>query len=58
MALFFLQYCDSKSYCEDFTEGKFSFPVIHAIKSQPDDQQLISILFLNKNVIAGSNMFN
>nr|XP_027239096.1 geranylgeranyl pyrophosphate synthase-like [Penaeus vannamei] len=38
------EYCDSKSYCEDLTEGKFSFPVIHAIKSQPDDQQVINIL--------------
>ncbi|XP_047487880.1 geranylgeranyl pyrophosphate synthase-like [Penaeus chinensis] len=38
------EYCDSKSYCEDLTEGKFSFPVIHAIKSQPGDQQVINIL--------------
>ncbi|XP_037792044.1 geranylgeranyl pyrophosphate synthase-like [Penaeus monodon] len=42
--LYLKEYCDSKSYCEDFTEGKFSFPVIHAIKSQPDDQQVINIL--------------
>ncbi|XP_050298800.1 terpene synthase [Anthonomus grandis grandis] len=33
-----------KSYCEDLTEGKFSFPIIHAIKSRPDDQQIIHIL--------------
>jgi geranylgeranyl diphosphate synthase type 3 len=26
------EYADSKSYCEDLTEGKFSYPVIHAIK--------------------------
>ncbi|KAG0726583.1 Geranylgeranyl pyrophosphate synthase [Chionoecetes opilio] len=38
------EYSDSKSYCEDLTEGKFSFPVIHAINTQPDDQQVISIL--------------
>uniref|UniRef100_A0A6P7F2D9 Geranylgeranyl pyrophosphate synthase n=1 Tax=Diabrotica virgifera virgifera TaxID=50390 RepID=A0A6P7F2D9_DIAVI len=33
-----------KSYCEDLTEGKFSFPIIHAIRSQPNDQQVIHIL--------------
>ncbi|XP_042871832.1 geranylgeranyl pyrophosphate synthase-like [Penaeus japonicus] len=38
------EYCDSKSYCEDLTEGKFSFPVIHAIKSQHEDQQVINII--------------
>ncbi|KAK4312285.1 hypothetical protein Pmani_016266 [Petrolisthes manimaculis] len=38
------EYSDSKSYCEDLTEGKFSFPVIHAIKTHPDDQQVISII--------------
>ena len=41
---FLQQYSDSKSYCEDLTEGKFSFPVIHAINTKPDDQQVISIL--------------
>ena len=38
------QYESNKSYCEDLTEGKFSFPVIHAIRSRPDDQQIVSIL--------------
>ncbi|XP_037791706.1 geranylgeranyl pyrophosphate synthase-like isoform X1 [Penaeus monodon] len=38
------EYSDSKSYCEDLTEGKFSFPVIHAIKTHPDDQQVINII--------------
>ncbi|KAK7077987.1 Geranylgeranyl pyrophosphate synthase [Halocaridina rubra] len=38
------EYSDSKSYCEDLTEGKFSFPVIHAIKSFPEDQQIINII--------------
>ncbi|OQV25172.1 Geranylgeranyl pyrophosphate synthase [Hypsibius exemplaris] len=27
-------YADSKSYCEDLTEGKFSFPIIHGIRSE------------------------
>jgi hypothetical protein len=26
------------------TEGKFSFPIIHAIHSRPDDRQVIRIL--------------
>jgi len=38
------EYSDSKSYCEDLTEGKFSFPVIHAINHQPDDHQIINII--------------
>ncbi|KAK8725345.1 hypothetical protein OTU49_010822 [Cherax quadricarinatus] len=38
------EYSDSKSYCEDLTEGKFSFPVIHAIRTKPDDQQVINII--------------
>ncbi|KAI4459555.1 geranylgeranyl pyrophosphate synthase [Holotrichia oblita] len=37
-------YHQNKSYCEDLTEGKFSFPLIHAIKSQPNDHQIIQIL--------------
>ena len=40
----FFQYENNKSYCEDLTEGKFSFPIIHAITTQPQDQQVISIL--------------
>ena len=39
-----MQYAENKSFCEDLTEGKFSFPVIHAIRSRADDQQIISIL--------------
>ena len=34
----------SKSYCEDLTEGKFSFPIIHAINSCPEDTRLLNIL--------------
>lgn len=40
----FFQYMHHKSYCEDLTEGKFSFPIIHAIQSQPEDKQIIRIL--------------
>jgi len=38
------EYAENKSFCEDLTEGKFSFPVIHAIRSRPDDKQIINIL--------------
>ena len=37
------QYTNNKGLCEDITEGKFSFPIIHAILSRPEDRQLISI---------------
>lgn len=38
------EYADKKTYCEDLTEGKFSFPVIHAIRSHPEDSQVFNIL--------------
>jgi len=38
------EYMKSKSFCEDLTEGKFSFPVIHSIRGFPDDHRLSSIL--------------
>jgi len=38
------EYSENKSYCEDLTEGKFSFPVIHAIHSNPEDTKISCIL--------------
>lgn len=39
------EYSENKSYCEDLTEGKFSFPIIHAIKTQEEgDNQVLRIL--------------
>jgi geranylgeranyl diphosphate synthase, type III len=38
------EYFKSKSFCEDLTEGKFSFPIIHCIRSDESDTRLISIL--------------
>ncbi len=38
------EYKENKSFAEDLTEGKFSFPIIHAIKSKPDDNRIINIL--------------
>ncbi|XP_013777530.1 geranylgeranyl pyrophosphate synthase-like [Limulus polyphemus] len=38
------EYTDNKSYCEDLTEGKFSFPIIHTICSHPEDPRMINII--------------
>ncbi|QKD54412.2 isoprenoid synthase domain-containing protein, partial [Fusarium oxysporum Fo47] len=38
------EYSHNKGMCEDLTEGKFSFPVIHSIRSNPTNLQLINIL--------------
>ncbi len=37
-------YTTYKGLCEDLTEGKFSFPIIHAIHSDPTNLQLLNIL--------------
>ncbi|KAK4109406.1 geranylgeranyl pyrophosphate synthetase [Canariomyces notabilis] len=42
--LFSAQYTANKGMCEDLTEGKFSFPVIHSIRSNPSNMQLLNIL--------------
>lgn len=38
------QYTINKGLCEDLTEGKFSFPIIHSIRSRPENLQLLNIL--------------
>ncbi|EJT80026.1 hypothetical protein GGTG_00032 [Gaeumannomyces tritici R3-111a-1] len=42
--LFSKEYSENKGMCEDLTEGKFSFPVIHSIRTDPADLQLLNIL--------------
>ena len=37
-------YTSNKGLCEDLTEGKFSYPIIHAIRMDPQNLQLINIL--------------
>ncbi len=37
-------YTLNKGLCEDLTEGKFSFPIIHAIRAEPSNLVLINIL--------------
>ena len=48
-ACLLLEYPQDKSYFEDLTEVKFSFPIIHAIKSHPEDSQVIRILLFQSN---------
>jgi geranylgeranyl diphosphate synthase type 3 len=33
-----------KSFCEDLTEGKFSFPIVHHVLASPGDTRVLSIL--------------
>ena len=42
--LFHPTYTANKGMCEDLTEGKFSFPVIHSIRANPNDRTLLNIL--------------
>lgn len=37
-------YSTNKGLCEDLTEGKFSFPIIHAIRSDPGNLVLLNII--------------
>ncbi|KAI1438942.1 isoprenoid synthase domain-containing protein [Xylaria sp. CBS 124048] len=37
-------YTQKKGLCEDLTEGKFSFPVIHSIRAEPENRELLHIL--------------
>ncbi|XP_055351313.1 terpene synthase-like isoform X2 [Paramacrobiotus metropolitanus] len=34
-------YSHNKTYCEDFTEGKFSFPIVHAVRVRNDPDGLV-----------------
>ncbi|TPP61742.1 Geranylgeranyl diphosphate synthase type III [Fasciola gigantica] len=38
------QYRRSKTYADDLTEGKFSFPIVQAIRGHPKDNQVMSIV--------------
>ncbi|KAI9643875.1 geranylgeranyl pyrophosphate synthetase [Ciborinia camelliae] len=38
------EYSQNKGLCEDLTEGKFSFPIIHSIRAAPDNLVLLNIL--------------
>lgn len=38
------KYHENKSFCEDLTEGKFSFPIIHHVNQDPNDRRVLNIL--------------
>ncbi|KAF6772554.1 hypothetical protein AHF37_08055, partial [Paragonimus kellicotti] len=39
-----LEYHKSKTYADDLTEGKFSFPIVCSIRANPHDNQVMCIL--------------
>ncbi|CAH8592302.1 unnamed protein product [Schistosoma turkestanicum] len=39
-----LSYHKKKTFAEDLTEGKFSYPIVRAINDYPDDNQVMNIL--------------
>lgn len=36
------QYADRKGFCEDLTEGKFSFPIVHGVRADMSNRQILS----------------
>ncbi|KAI8072456.1 geranylgeranyl pyrophosphate synthase [Gongronella butleri] len=38
------QYENNKGFCEDLTEGKMSFPIIHSIRADTSNRQLLNIV--------------
>ena len=34
----------AKGYCEDLTEGKFSFPIVHALSMSGPNEELLNIV--------------
>ena len=36
------EYATNKGFAEDLTEGKFSFPIVHGVRANPSDRQLLS----------------
>ena len=45
------EYTEAKSFAEDLTEGKFNFPIIHAIRKFPGDNRVGNILRQKTNDI-------
>ncbi|KAI0710311.1 terpenoid synthase [Cerioporus squamosus] len=38
------QYTENKGFAEDLTEGKFSFPVVHGVRADPSNRQILNVL--------------
>lgn len=41
----FSDYSEGKNFCDDLTEGKFNFPIIHAINEKSNDEILSKFKF-------------
>ncbi|OWZ51895.1 geranylgeranyl diphosphate synthase, type III [Cryptococcus neoformans] len=37
-------YKSNKGFCEDLTEGKFSFPVVHGVRADTSNRQILNVL--------------
>lgn len=37
-----LQHTDNKSFAEDLTEGKFSFPIVHGVRADEQNRVVMS----------------
>ncbi|KAH9915890.1 terpenoid synthase [Fomitopsis serialis] len=37
-------YADNKGFAEDLTEGKFSFPIVHAVRADTSNRQVLNVL--------------
>ena len=42
------QYADNKGFAEDLTEGKFSFPVVHGVRADTSNRQLLREFILSQ----------
>jgi len=38
------EYSDNKGFAEDLTEGKFSFPIVHSIRADTSNRQVLNVL--------------
>lgn len=38
------EYAHNKGFAEDLTEGKFSFPVVHGVRANPSNRQILNVL--------------
>ncbi|KAI0667097.1 terpenoid synthase [Trametes maxima] len=38
------QYAENKGFAEDLTEGKFSFPIVHGVRADTSNRQILNVL--------------
>ncbi|ORX39577.1 farnesyltranstransferase [Kockovaella imperatae] len=46
------QYTENKGFCEDLTEGKFSFPVVHGVRADTSNRQILNVLQKRTNSVS------